>query len=1059
MKVSMKKIVFLFGIVIMICSSAIVHAAYKEGVPHELYNKGELVELTYPLLIEGDEAYIAFEDLNNINVDYEEYEDIVFFYRLNANSSKTQCELSVADNIVYSDTYAHEDATVEVDGQKYIKLVVISKEFSSIGKCSLLNDVYKHKIHINDYTTETFDFTVSLPEGEVAPEYGYDVTVYYGKRRAGGYGYSTQANPSYLGYDGLDIKTIPVTTDLTKLTAENTFPINISDSFDLTIREGKNSLSTQVDIKVRSALPKNGVHSSGGSSGGGSSGGASSSGGGGSASINSIHYVGYIVDNKYHIGGSNFVFDDGVYNYNFTLNKCYEKSSIEGKVIIPEHEKNIGYTVVAEANRVVDGTSVKRDYVFKTTGTIEPNTNESFFDICAIAGYEYDVYVVFDNEEYVRQYKRIITPTDGETLIFDDFVDSNCVTGKLYIPDEIKNSVDYYGNAITSISGKIVLQNSEYPYEYLDEYQFNVDADTREINFVLADDIGKDSAVLYYEFYEDITGIYGKGNYKNNEKVVPNVKDATVISTNQKDIILAVPDGNTIKIEIDCGINEPIYELGLMKQSGNGSILGKHDVELSIYPSRIDRVYGDTIKYIYCATFPEEMDYYSIVFMPISYDVELYSIGDGYTKNINESTVFSVSEGDVYIKYIGYSETSPFTVDNIKYSFEKEQLALDIINEYECTFDEEFNCYIALYDSLGCMVDILMTTIPKLTGLDSTEISFDLVKEDYIAAETIKVMVWADNLMPLANMEYAKQSNQNEQKYATLWAKCGDSVYYVKGTEYNSNVVPEVKNGTIYVPIRTIAESLEVNVNYDSETDTVVMSDVNNELTLSRDSRNCIHNGNEDYLMNPTANINGVWIADVKEICSLFGRETYIDLKSGIVIVFDDITALVNFSDVYRLVNEEYFDNEIWNMITRGESVYVIVDFIERMTEQKIQISKDASFTDTDDEKYLKALSIGMIGTYPDSTFRPHNNLTRAEMCKLVYSMMLNSGCDFDAKYDTKLFTDVESSHWAYDYIHGLKKIGVLESVYYDKIGPEVNACKEEFAAIIANCYKHLITE
>ena len=1053
MKLNLRKLMFVTVIIILTFSSIIVHAKYQEGVPHELYNKGELVNLTYPLLIDGDDAYIAFDDLNNINVDYEEYEDCVLFYRLNANRSQTQCELSIEENMVYSDKYEHEDATTEVDGVAYIKLVIISKEFSSVGSCSLLNDVYKHKIHINDYTTETFNFTVSLPEEQVATTNGYDVTVYYGKRSNVRYATTAQETVKYLGYNGLDVKSIPDATDLTKMSEKNMPSITISESFDLTIHEGKNSASKQVDIKVRNALPKNYGNSGGGFDIGSSSGGSYGSGSGGMYTS----YVGYIVDNKYFIGGDYVPFKEGAYEYTFTIDDCYEKSSIEGKIVLPKHDKTIGYTVVAEANRVVNGISIKRDYVFKTTGSIGADSEEGFFDIPAIAGYEYDVYVVFDDEEYARQYKKVITPTDGESLTFDNFVEASCVTGKLVIPSKIKDSVDYYGDGITSISGNIVLQNAEYPHEYLDKYEFNVDVDTTEINFVLSDDIGVENAILYYELHEDIIGIYGCGNYRNNDTVVPNVKDATIISTNQKDVILTVPDGNTIQIVIDCGCNEPHFTLRALKQNKDDGIRGLRETDLSICSSRTNRVYGEKIQYIYCLTFPEDVEYYSLMFSPSSHNVDLYSVGDGYTKDIAESKLFKVDDGDISIRYIGYSEQSPFVFGDIEYSFENEKITLNIENEYECAYNEKSVCYIALYDTVGCLIDILSVSVPELAGFENINISFYLEKEKYIAADTLKVMVWADNLMPLANMRYVKQANQNEQKYATLWARCNENTYYVNGTVYNSDIAPVIKNETIYMPVRMIAESLNVNVDYNGNTDTITVNDGNNELILFRNSETSIYNGNEYTLNYPTEDVNGRWIIDCVELSNLFGYDTRVDMKTGIILVLSEKDSLVNFSDEYQLLSNAYFNNEIWNNVTRGEVTYCIVDFIERMNGRKIQISDDASFPDTDDEKYLKALSLGIVGTYPDGTFRPHLSLTRAEMCKLVYSMMNNCGCEFNDAYDKTQFTDVESIHWAYNFIHSLKRIGVFKNVFEDTLGPENYASKEDFATIIANCYNYLI--
>lgn len=99
--------------------------------------------------------------------------------------------------------------------------------------------------------------------------------------------------------------------------------------------------------------------------------------------------------------------------------------------------------------------------------------------------------------------------------------------------------------------------------------------------------------------------------------------------------------------------------------------------------------------------------------------------------------------------------------------------------------------------------------------------------------------------------------------------------------------------------------------------------------------------------------------------------------------------------------------------ITRAEAAVI---FFRLLTDEArdAYMTSDCSFTDVKAGSwYTNAVAtlenIGILGGYPDGTFKPNNSITRAEMAKIIAKFAkLDSG--------TKTFSDI-SGHWARKYV------------------------------------------
>jgi hypothetical protein len=91
-----------------------------------------------------------------------------------------------------------------------------------------------------------------------------------------------------------------------------------------------------------------------------------------------------------------------------------------------------------------------------------------------------------------------------------------------------------------------------------------------------------------------------------------------------------------------------------------------------------------------------------------------------------------------------------------------------------------------------------------------------------------------------------------------------------------------------------------------------------------------------------------------------------------------------------------------------------------------------------------KWMDAGKISGYSDGSYKPDNNITRAEFVKLV-----NGTIDFNKKA-TVAYKDVTSADWFYDYVGIAQEIGYISGYSKDSFGPNDYITREQAASILA---------
>ena len=80
---------------------------------------------------------------------------------------------------------------------------------------------------------------------------------------------------------------------------------------------------------------------------------------------------------------------------------------------------------------------------------------------------------------------------------------------------------------------------------------------------------------------------------------------------------------------------------------------------------------------------------------------------------------------------------------------------------------------------------------------------------------------------------------------------------------------------------------------------------------------------------------------------------------------------------------------------------------------------------------------------YPDGTFGPENNMTRAEVAQMFYNLLLNQDVEI-----TKTFDDVPENAWYTKAVNTLASLDIISGVGDNKFEPERSITRAEFTAM-----------
>ncbi len=116
-------------------------------------------------------------------------------------------------------------------------------------------------------------------------------------------------------------------------------------------------------------------------------------------------------------------------------------------------------------------------------------------------------------------------------------------------------------------------------------------------------------------------------------------------------------------------------------------------------------------------------------------------------------------------------------------------------------------------------------------------------------------------------------------------------------------------------------------------------------------------------------------------------------------------------------------------------------------------VEYDKSFSDIEDHwsrDYVKSMvAKHVIDGFEDGTYRPQDQLTRAQFAKLLVEAL-----ELDIVADKGSFKDVGADHWAKDYIETARQQGIIEGYGDSTFKPEQFINRAEMATTITNALK-----
>ncbi len=115
-----------------------------------------------------------------------------------------------------------------------------------------------------------------------------------------------------------------------------------------------------------------------------------------------------------------------------------------------------------------------------------------------------------------------------------------------------------------------------------------------------------------------------------------------------------------------------------------------------------------------------------------------------------------------------------------------------------------------------------------------------------------------------------------------------------------------------------------------------------------------------------------------------------------------------------------------------------------------------ASFSDLQDDHWAykeinNLTERGIIAGYPDETFKPENNVNRAEFTKMVIEILDKDDIQVNAE---NTFTDITPDFWAYEDILRSKQLGLVVGYPDNTFRPYRNITKSEATSIVSKTIK-----
>jgi len=314
-----------------------------------------------------------------------------------------------------------------------------------------------------------------------------------------------------------------------------------------------------------------------------------------------------------------------------------------------------------------------------------------------------------------------------------------------------------------------------------------------------------------------------------------------------------------------------------------------------------------------------------------------------------------------------------------------------------------------------------------------------------------KVMCWSNmvNLRPLAIAEDLDIPSNLDYEYmakyvSDVYLVADSQTIYVDNTPYEIDVAPTIIDNVFYAPLRAVSEYLNWAVEYNPDEEIMIISLGEKEccVTVGNTTAVYIDNGKTKNISLSGAPIiiNERLLLPYGDIAEILGYDVYVNVKSGVMAIFDGISKKVKYAYDNKLLDSSKFDITAMNYyITREQIAALIVSIYENNTGITIMPTENP-YSDTEDEDVLKATALGVFKGFEDGTFKPNNHLTYAEVIRLLCLTIYKIDSGISDKYvsvpeySNYPSTSDDGLHWCTESLYTAKRLGLLDDIFYDEI-------------------------
>ena len=167
----------------------------------------------------------------------------------------------------------------------------------------------------------------------------------------------------------------------------------------------------------------------------------------------------------------------------------------------------------------------------------------------------------------------------------------------------------------------------------------------------------------------------------------------------------------------------------------------------------------------------------------------------------------------------------------------------------------------------------------------------------------------------------------------------------------------------------------------------------------------------------------------------------------------------VDAADAMGIIPDTLQNRKLSTSLTRLEMCRMAVSAFEKLTGSTLYPAKLDHFSDTRDADVCVAYELGIVGGFPDGTFRPTNPITRQEFAKVTGNLLNVLGWSEDAQTLSAFADETKVANWAKPAAADMVRLGIVNGDNKSKLNPGNSVSYEEACVLFFRAYRMLETD